>query len=217
MSERASDLMPPDWKEDTELPRFQGGPPEEGSACDDWAFVDLDWQKRKIARVQFDTALWRKMNLAKSKLRDVSLRDVRIHGCDLSNADGAGIRTSRVEIVSSRLTGLVAAEGTYENTLFQDCRADYSVFQLSTFERCCFENCSLVDASFEAATLKQVVFKNCDLRNARFFQAGLLEVDLRGSMLEGLGIALDNLRGVTVDRLQTPAIAALTGVRIVDG
>lgn len=79
-----------------------------------------------------------------------------------------------------------------------------------------FENCNLADASFEAATMKHVVFRNCDLRNARFLTARLDDVDLRGSRLEGLAIALDALSGVTIDSLQAEVIASLTGVTIDD-
>lgn len=210
-------LLAPDLQAAEELPSFSGDAVEHGGEYDQCAFVEVAWGQRSISNARFDTVLFRQANLAKCKLRDVSFNNVRIQASDLSNADWSGVQTRRVEMASSRLTGLLAAEGRYQHTLFLGCRADYSAFQLSKLEWCRFENCNLAESSFEAATLKRVVFRNCDLRNARFLTARLDEVDLRGSQLEGLAISLEALGGVTIDSLQAAAIASLTGVKIDDG
>ena len=216
MSRREIRVTPPDVKHPEQLTRLGSEALEDAGVYDDSALIDVDWQERCVGRVRFDTALFRNANLSRSRMRDVALTDVRIAGCDLSNADWTGASFRRVEVVSSRLTGFVGAEGSFEDTLFRDCRADYAVFQLSKGVRCHFEKCSLVEATFEAATLNHVVFRDCDLTNARLIEAQLDSVDLCGSRIDGLGILVKDLKGVCIDLLQAPAIAALTGVIIID-
>jgi uncharacterized protein YjbI with pentapeptide repeats len=209
-------VSPPDLLAADKLARFNCIAIEEGAEFSDFEFVELAWRERHVTQVHFDRAVFDKVDFAKSKFRDVSFGDVRIRFSDLSNADWTGISACRVEILSSKLTGFNGAEGKYRHALFQGCRMEYAVFQLSKFERCQFENCVLTDATFEAAALDHVAFRNCDLTNARFINARLQEVDLRGSRIEGLAVSLADLSKVTIDLLQAPAIAALTGVRIVD-
>lgn len=216
MSTAKNGIVSPDLGDPDQLTRFTGNTLDEGAEYCELQLVDLACRDCRAGRVRFDTALLHKVDLARSQMRDAAFNDVRITSSDLSNADWTGARASRLEVRSCRLTGLVAAEGKYEHARFRDCRADYAVFQLSKLERCWFENCSLVDATFEAGTLKHVVFKECDLTNVRFFQTRLNEVDLRGSQIEGIGIGLEDLKGLTIDLLQAPVIASLFGVTIAD-
>lgn len=209
-------VIRPDIGDGDELALYSGEPIESGGDYEGWAFADLAWRGRHLSQVEFSTSIFRKAMLAGSRLRDVAFRDVSITGSDVSNANWAGVRACRVVILSSRLTGLAACEDRFEHLFVKDCPADYAVFNLSKFERCWFENCNLSDASFETATCKHVVFRNCNLTNARFYRARLEDVDLRGSQLSGLGISLEDLRGVTIDVQQAPDIAVLTGVKIAD-
>lgn len=216
MSQAANSVIPPDLASPLNWPAFAGRISETHGELYELSFVDLVWRDQSVSGVQFNHAVFDKVDFGKSKLRDVSFSDARIKSCELSNTDCAGIDVCRVEILSSRLVGLNSAEGKYRHVLFQNCRAEYAVFQFSKFEWCRFENCNLLDATFEAASLKQVAFRNCDLTNSRFVGAHLEKIDLRGSRIDGIGLPTESLKELTIDLTQTPVIAALTGAKIVE-
>ena len=216
MSRAADRVIPPDLEPPLNYSRFLGEISETRGELYEMSFADLVWREQCISGVQFNHVAFDKVDFGKSKLRDVSFSDARLKSCELSNADWTGIDACRVEIMSSRLVGLNSAEGKYRHVLFQNCRAEYAVFQFSRLESCRFENCNLLDATFEAARLKRVVFRKCDLTNSRFIGAQLEDIDLRGSRIDGIGLPAENLKDLTIDLVQSPVIAALTGAKIVE-
>jgi uncharacterized protein YjbI with pentapeptide repeats len=173
-----------------------------------------DWCDQSVSGVRFETAVFARARLMRTKMRDIALRDVAITNCDISNSDWTGASFQCVEVSSTRLTGLNGSEGQYRDVVFQRCTAKYAVFLSSRFERCRFEQCDLSDATFESGTLKNVAFRNCDLTDVRFSAATLTDIDLRGSRIEGIQIDVRSLREVTIDVLQTTEIAAITGARL---
>ena len=175
---------------------------------------DVDWQALSASSIVFEGAIFMRVKLAKSKLRSIQLRDVSLTNCDLANADWSGASINRAQWLTTRFTGLNGSEAHYRDIQFDDCMGKYAIFHRSTFDRCRFERCDLSDATFEGATLRKVAFIDCELVNVRFIDTTLADVDLRGSRLHGFQADPQNLRGVTVDSLQTEAVAALTGVKI---
>jgi uncharacterized protein YjbI with pentapeptide repeats len=214
MAETVFKLNPPDLGTVEALAQF---PPDADLVNPDYsgqAFSDLRWHERSYPQVRFEMALFKNGVLSKTKLRSAVFEDVRFTACDLSGADWSGSQLSRVEFISSRLTGFVGAEGRYEHVLWRACKLDYALFQMARLTRCCFEKCDLTNATFEGATVGHVAFRDCNLANARFVRSKLSDVDMRGSRIDGLEINLEDLRGLRIDLSQTPVIASLTGVVI---
>ena len=180
------------------------------------AFSDRQWQEQNHPGIRCDRAVFKNVVLSRTKMREAVFDDVRFTSCDLSGADWSGGQLSRVEFLSSRLTGFVGAEGHFKDVLLRGCKLDYAIFQTAKLTRCHFEKCDLSQATFDGATASHVTFRDCNLSNARFIRARLADVDLRGSRIDGLEINLEELRGLRVDLSQTPEIAALTGVVIED-
>ena len=52
------------------------------------------------------------------------------------------------------------------------------------------------------------------MRNVEMGKAKLYDADLRGSMVEGMQIGLEGLRGAVVDPAQAMSLALLMGIRI---
>ncbi|HTU26347.1 MAG TPA: pentapeptide repeat-containing protein [Pirellulales bacterium] len=214
MPETSLKLTPPDLNDGAELKRFPADAELVESEYSGFLFSSLKYSGRPLPGIRFDRCLIEKTVLAKSSLRSAMFEDTRIASCDLSAADWTGTRFSRVEFASCRLTGFVAAEGRLENVAWLNCKADYAVFPLARLTRCRFEKCDLSNATFEGASLTHVTLRDCNLTGARFIRTNLSDVDLRGSCLDGLEIEVESLKGVRIDVLQAPAIAALTGVII---
>lgn len=175
---------------------------------------DVNWEEAAIAGVTFDSAVFQKAKLARSIMRDTTLRDVSIAKSDLSNADWIGTSWQAVGVFSTRLTGFNGSEGGFRDVTCRGCTAKFALLHSAKCERCVFEKCDLSDATFENASLKSVTFRDCNLTNVRFLWSTLEAVDLRGSNIQGLQIDVQNLRSVTIDPMQTTAIATLTGVTI---
>jgi len=207
-------ITAPHLEKSEQFARFQAEKPETNGDYLEVLCHDNIWCDEIVSGVRFDTAVFARANLARTKMRGIVFRDVAISNSDISNSDWTGASFQYVEVSSTRLTGFNGSEGHYKDVVFQRCTAKYAVFHSSKFDKCRFEQCDLSESTFESATLKGVAFRNCDLSNVRLNGMLLTDVDLRGSRIAGIQIDLRSLKEMTIDPTQTTEIAAMTGVRI---
>ncbi len=207
-------IDPPDIGDLSRLEVVRTGEALKGQRYSDCAFEDADFSGQQVSQLSFSSVVLRKVKLAKTKWRGVSLTDVMMREADFSLADWVGATFVRVEISAGRGSGLNASEAQLREVVIQGCALPYAVFQFAKLERCRFEDCDLTDATFQGASLRHVMLKNCQLRNAQFTEARIESLDLRGSKLEGTNLDLGGLKEVVIDPGQTEAIAMLTGVQI---
>jgi uncharacterized protein YjbI with pentapeptide repeats len=161
------------------------------------------------------------VSMTASRLRSVTLTDVRVDGGDASNADWAGARLKRVVFETCRMTGFGGAEVEADDVHFRDCKLDLANFRFARMQRTTFQDCVLHEADFSGAALGSTRFDGCDLRRADFEGARLSRVDLRGSDLEELRGDVLALRGAIVDSVQlvglAPLLAERAGILVEDG
>jgi uncharacterized protein YjbI with pentapeptide repeats len=147
----------------------------------------------------------------------LTLRDVVLRDCGLSNLNGREGQLTRVEIHRSQLVGFGCSGGR-----IQDLRVIGSSLQLASFahsrlRRVVFDGVQLSEASFERARLDGVQFIDCRLAGADFTGATLTGCAIRGSSLDGV-IGISSLRGVRMpwpDVLESAAAMAGTlGIEI---
>jgi len=162
----------------------------------------------------FDTCSIARSEMDETRLPGLRMLDVRIGKCGAANADWRGSHLRRIEFVQCRLTGLSMEGADCRETSFMECRADFARFAGARLKNIRFEKCLLADADFSEASLENVMFLECDLRNIDLGRAKLVSVDLRGSLLDGISIQADQLRGLTIDPLQAPALVRMLGARV---
>lgn len=193
---------------------FAKGAPADGAEFVERQGKDVDWREKTATGLTFEAALFVGAALARSKFRDVAMRDVRLDRCDMSNADWTGASLVRSEFLGTKLIGFTSAESRWRDILVRKSPGRLAVWQQTRFDACRFEECDLAEASFEGATLRNVVFRDCDLGGVRFVGATLENVDLRGSRIDGLHLDPASVAGLIIDPTQAPIIAALAGARI---
>lgn len=160
--------------------------------------------------------------LTGSSLDKLTVSDSILERCDLANVELSHNSMSRVEIWSSRLTGLAVPAGVWRHVLVRDCRADLSSFRFASFTRVEFIDCRLQGADFVGADLAGASFRDCDLTRAE-----LSQVTAKGATF--IDCVWDGIRGITslagatvanrspIDALAfTDALARSLGVTIAD-
>jgi uncharacterized protein YjbI with pentapeptide repeats len=156
--------------------------------------------------VSFAEARIVRSSLAGFQLLRLSLDDVLVQACDLSNVDWTRASARRVRVEGCRLTGAKVNQARLMLTVFRDCQGKYQQFRQTVFKDVRFEQCALVEASFEEADLRGTVFAGCDLTGASFTGAKLEGCDFRGSSLEASRIRVEELRGAIIAPHQAVAL-----------
>ena len=162
--------------------------------------------------VLFEESLLQRVTLTGARLPKITLRDVRLEGCDLSAAFLEKAHLRRVEFVGCRLLGAQLLSAEMDDVLFKDCNLDGAVFFSAKAKQIRFEDCQLKNATFEGAALEGVSFSHCDLSFADFRNATFRKVDLRGSTLDAVLIDPKAVNGIIISPAQAIQMVSLLGV-----
>lgn len=175
---------------------------------------DCDWTKLSAEAFEIDTSILKNVNLSDSIVPRVRIETAYLNACNLSNVRCERPVLRKVVVANSKLTGLWATSGLFEDAMFESCRGEFALFCYSTLKRCVFRNCDLQEADFQEADLRGVVFENCNLKELQLSGAKLEGADIRGSKIEGLRVDPSALRGVIVDYTQAAYLATILGIII---
>jgi uncharacterized protein YjbI with pentapeptide repeats len=137
----------------------------------------------------------------------LTLVDVLLRDCGLSNVDGREGVVTRVEVHRSRLVGFSLSRGAVRDLRVADSSMKLASFAQAQLRNVVLERVNLTEASFMDARLEGVAFIDCQLAGADFRGARLNGCVIRGSSLEDvMGVA--SLRGL---RMPWPDIVASAG------
>jgi uncharacterized protein YjbI with pentapeptide repeats len=195
------DELPP--TADTDI-LFPGTPAVGMSAGQDISIADrliegARWEKRKAGTLRIEGSVLNKVVLAESTFGSITCKDVRFVACDLANVETRGLSLLRVEFIDCRMTGFRGGEADCQDVLIQEGDQRYSRFRFSRFKSCEFVSCNFEESDLQGADLSGAIFRRCNLRNTEMNKAKLVNADLRGSLVEGLQINPEDLRGAVVD------------------
>lgn len=145
----------------------------------------------------------------------MTLVDVVLRGCGLSNLDAREGLMSRVEIHGSQLVGFGFTRGEIRDLSVLDSSLQVASFASATLNNVVFERVNLAEASFMDARLEAVAFVDCRLDGADFRGARVSGCAIRGASLDGV-LGVESLRGVRMpwaDILDSAAaLAAALGI-----
>lgn len=146
---------------------------------------DADWSNVTSLRLQLDVVVLERVQLTLASLREGSWMDVRVSGAEASGLDVAGLTGRRIEILSSRLSGVIMSESNLRDVVFRGCKFDLANFRFAKLTSVLFDDCDLTEADLSGATLSGVTFSRCQLRRTNFDAAVMADVDLTASTLTG--------------------------------
>ena len=155
--------------------------------------------------------------LAPGNAPGLTLADVLLRDCGMSNLDGREGRLSRVEVHRSQLVGFGLSRGDVRDVRVVDSSLQLASFASASLRNVVFERVNLAEASFMHARLESVAFVDCRLEGADFRGAKLAGCVIRGASLDGvLGVeSLSGLRMPWPDLLSSAgALAGALGISI---
>lgn len=176
--------------------------------------VQLDLMGQEIRGFTARESIYERSSFANAVLTGLRLRDVRLEGCDLSNATALGFEAIRVEFIQCRLTGLKAMECRWQDVLVEDCDLKYAQFNDARFEICEFRSSACQESDFRGADVSGLRLSRVLLEKADFTGAALSGLDLRSCGIDGLVVRPDDVAGAIVSPPQALELARLLGVVI---
>lgn len=199
---------PPDLPAD--LPA--AGPGEhdlaDGDVYEMLAFEDVDWSDREAVGVEVEACTFADVNISRTRLKRVVIRDARFDRCDLANLHAHDGSFVRVAIAASRMTGLSWLDNHLREVSIDGCRMDLSSFRASTFDNVVFTDCRMEQADFGDADLRGARFEGCDLSGAQF--SGARMTGTRFTRCDLTGIAgVTSMRGAFITSTDVVALAAI--------
>jgi uncharacterized protein YjbI with pentapeptide repeats len=169
---------------------------------------DADLSRQRAGGVSFTASMLDAVQLPESALEQLSLSDVELRGCNLSNVTAPRGRWHRVHARGCRMTGFRISGAVLSDVTFSDCRIDLASFGSSRLQRVTFEGCRLAQTDFMDSQLQDVRFERCDLTEDDFRGATLRRCQARGCELSAIRGA-ERLRGLA---MPWPEIVANAGV-----
>lgn len=144
------------------------------------------------------------------------LLDVYFKDCDLSNAKFDHTLFRRVHFDSCKLTGADFSETLLDQVLFENCQMNYTNFSASKIKALKFQECDMPYISFMENDLKKAEFEKCNLTKAEFLHSSLYQKDLSDCIIDGIILAIEDLKGAIVSTEQALNLALLLGIQIKD-
>ncbi len=178
------------------------------------AFGACDLAGSRAADLRFEEVTFTGTSLRGVVWQGAQLVDVRLRGCDLSNADLRQASLHRVEFISCNLTGANLSNVQCHHVRFERCKMVLAHAAQAKLAGCALGDCLLEQADLAEADLREAALTACNLRRARLVGAKLAGCDLRGSDLTDLGATPFELRGAIVEAGQLVQLAPLLGVEV---
>lgn len=197
--------------EPPDLPRLERGELkrsiESGDLRLDGIRVELEASEPILAdRVRVSECDLRGLALGARDAPGLTLTDVALRDCDLSNVDGREGSLRRVEIHNSRLVGFGLAGGTAQDLRVMNSTLALASLAFAQLRNVIFDRVDLAEASFMEARLEHVEFVDCRLGGTDFRGATFKDCAIRGTSLDGV-LGVDSLKGVP---MRWPDVVAST-------
>lgn len=155
-----------------------------------------------------------RVNLSDTSYQSIVLTDVRLVNCDLANFETQTSKFVRVEFINCRMTGFRAGRADCQHILISEGDQRYSEFRFSKFKAAEFDSCNFEESDFHGTDLTGSQFRKCNLKRAEMNEAKLFDADLSGSVVDGMKLNAEDIRGAWVDPSQAMLFASLLGIRI---
>ena len=79
-----------------------------------------------------------------------------------------------------------------------------------------FNNTLLRNSYFQENKLKDILFEKADLTQAHFYSTSLKNIDLSDSIIEGIAISIENIKGAIINQFQAIDLLYLLEIQIKD-
>lgn len=169
---------------------------------------------RSFSSFDFRDCLIKNCNFNQVKIKKLSLLNVRFENCDLANLEVEELYIKRSDLLGCRMMGFSSPEAILREVWFDACQLKLSQFRFTKLKDINFFDCSLGEADFYSSEMNNVNFSKCDLMKTEMSKTRHFNTDLRTSIISGMSINIESLKGVTIDYSQVNDLIWLLGVNI---
>ena len=147
-------------------------------------------------------------------MNKMEFSDVIFDHCDLSNIKMTECNFRRVTFKYCRLTGCDMSGSQFRDTMFSFCRGWYINLSASRFHGSSFSECIFTEGSFSMVKFKNLKIENCDLSGTEWLDTKMKDLDFSDSIIDGIAVTPENLKGITVNPEQAVNMAKLLGIQV---
>lgn len=165
------------------------------------------------ARVEFKACKFINCKFVNCKFNKAVFSDIVFNTCDLSNCSFSECTLHKVKFENCRMTGSGFREAYIRNTTFLQCRCDYIDLSRSNMKAAQFINCDMANAYISYSKLS-VEFKDCSLVKSNLFHTPLHGLNFTSCNIQGICVAVEDLKGAIVNSEQAAELSLLLGLII---
>lgn len=164
--------------------------------------------------ISFRHAVIRNSEFIDCSLGKFDATDVVFEDCDLSNIDFSYSIFHRVHFRRCKIIGANLRDTTFENVVFEGCNLNYTNLRFSSFKSCKIMDSSLVNTDLQSSKFNKLLLESNDLRQAQMSGTKLKDIDISENNIDGLGIALEDMKGAIISPVQSLYLSRLAGLII---
>lgn len=209
-------IVKPRIKPSAEYNRIRLRGLEEEDAYYDFLIDEGEVASEYARHVRLSGGQFRNVTFTDTVLESLDLVDARFENCDLSGCKFTDSRFERVEFLGCRLMGTIFSDSTFKDCRFHASKLDYAIFGFAGIKNCLFDESQMVNCNFQDADIKHSGFENSSLIRAQMSGAKLKGIDFTTCEIDGVGIRLEDLKGMIVSPVQAMELSRLMGLVIKD-
>ncbi|WP_053955016.1 pentapeptide repeat-containing protein [Inediibacterium massiliense] len=175
---------------------------------------DCSIDNQMAYQVSFEGVIFKNVSFQDIALESLELTNVRFENCDLSNVDFKGAIIHRTEFVNCKLIGIDLSNATLQNVYVKECNGKFSFMRFIQMKKVLFQDSLLENSDFQNSKLSKIQFDNCNLQLSQMSGTSLSGIDLSTSIVDGLGVRQEDIRGAIVSPLQAVNFSKLLGLVI---
>lgn len=164
--------------------------------------------------VRIEKAIMNNVEIINGKLENNTFIDIEFNNCNFSNTSFENSGFIRCEFNNCKLTGCNFVESRIYNVSFIETNISYANFSMASIENILFNNSNLRNSSFQENKLKNMLFKNADLTQVQFFKTSLKGIDFSDSIIEGMAVSIEDIKGAIINQFQAIDLLYLLGVKV---
>lgn len=85
---------------------------------------------------------------------------------------------------------------------------------MASMKNILFKSTTLRNSNFQENKMKNILLKEADLTQAQFFKTSLKGIDFSDSIIEGIAVSLEDVKGAIISQFQAFDLLYLLGVKI---
>ena len=188
-------------------------------ACTEEDFTNKEFSenpKNKIYLdfVLFDSCRFVNIDFSLLHIEKLSFINCEFKSCVFKNGTTSKASFYTCDFLDSKIENLILSSCQMEKIRFINLSSKYFSLTSCYLKDIVFIDSLLKEVSFQDNKSENISFSSCQLYENEFFHTSFLGTDFSSSLIEGIRIDLDSIRGATFSREQGLELVKMLGVNI---